>query len=92
MAFCGFNTGEMYKNHFDAGVYVCANCDYPLFPSKAKFKHSSPWPAFTETVHSDSLSRKPETKTAIKVSCGKCSAPLGHEFIGDGPQQGQNRF
>ena len=27
------------------GVYLCSQCGYELFPSKAKFKHSSPWVA-----------------------------------------------
>ena len=25
------------------GTYLCSQCGYELFPSKAKFKHSSPW-------------------------------------------------
>ena len=28
---------------------------------------------------------------ALKVSCGKCGNPLGHEFVGDGPD-GKSRF
>ncbi|KAI6651636.1 Methionine-R-sulfoxide reductase B1 [Oopsacas minuta] len=90
MAFCGFSS-EVYKDHFTTGVYTCSNCNYELFDSKSKFKHSSPWPAFTSTVHADSVSKRSETKTAFKVSCGKCKSPLGHEFVGDGPGGG-SRF
>ena len=25
---------------------------------------------------------------ALKVSCGRCGNPLGHEFVGDGPGGG----
>ena len=28
---------------------------------------------------------------ACQVSCGRCGAPLGHEFLGDGPR-GKSRF
>ena len=90
MAFCGYSS-EIYKDHFKTGVYTCSKCNYELFDSHSKFQHSSPWPAFTSTVHADSLSKHMETKTAYKVSCGKCGNGLGHEFIADGPD-GKSRF
>ncbi|KAF1657507.1 Methionine-R-sulfoxide reductase B1, partial [Aptenodytes patagonicus] len=55
-------------------------------------EHSSPWPAFTETVHEDSVSKRKERPGALKVSCGKCGNGLGHEFLNDGPKRGQSRF
>lgn len=77
-----------------AGVYVCAKCGYELFSSRSKYAHSSPWPAFTETVHADSVAKRPEHNRpeALKVSCGKCGNGLGHEFLNDGPKRGQSRF
>lgn len=81
----------MYKDHFVPGVYTCSKCNYELFSSKQKFDHSSPWPAFKETVHPDSVAKKLESPRAYKVSCGKCGNPLGHEFVGDGPA-GASRF
>ncbi|KAI4877386.1 hypothetical protein NFI96_028955 [Prochilodus magdalenae] len=74
------------------GVYVCSKCGYELFSSKTKYEHSSPWPAFTETVHEDSVSKEEERKGAYKVRCGKCSNGLGHEFVNDGPKRGLSRF
>ena len=50
-----------------AGIYVCSKCEYELFSSTSKFEHSSPWPAFTETVHADSVSKHHESATALKV-------------------------
>ena len=49
------------------GVYVCSSCGHELFNSVSKFKHSSPWPAFTETVHPDSVSKRSEGGNALKV-------------------------
>ena len=28
----------------------------------------------------------------LQVLCGKCNNGLGHEFLGDGPNEGQSRF
>ncbi|OQV12011.1 putative Methionine-R-sulfoxide reductase B1 [Hypsibius exemplaris] len=82
MSFCSFNGGEKYKDHFQPGIYTCSKCGFELFGSHSKYQHSSPWPAFTETVHADSLSKVPETipqskPNALKVSCGRCGQGLG---------------
>ena len=65
------------------GIYVCAKCGHELFSSRAKYEHSSPWPAFTETVHEDSVSKRKERPGALKAlyfgkgveksSCGRMS-------------------
>ncbi|CAL8383207.1 unnamed protein product [Gadus morhua 'NCC'] len=82
----------LMKEHFQPGVYVCSTCSHPLFTSRSKFAHSSPWPAFTETIREDSVTRMMESLTAFKVLCGKCGNGLGHEFVNDGPGQGLSRF
>lgn len=94
MSFCSFFGGEIFQNHFEPGIYVCAKCGYELFSSRSKYAHSSPWPAFTETIHADSVAKRPEHNRpgAIKVSCGRCGNGLGHEFLNDGPKRGQSRF
>lgn len=73
-------------------MYVCSKCGNELFASTKKFEHSSPWPAFTETIRADSVSKYEESRNALKVSCGKCGNGLGHEFLNDGPANGQSRF
>ncbi|XP_057386125.1 methionine-R-sulfoxide reductase B1 isoform X3 [Balaenoptera acutorostrata] len=60
MSFCSFFGGEVFQNHFEPGIYVCAQCGYELFSSRSKYAHSSPWPAFTETIHADSVAKHPE--------------------------------
>ncbi|KAG1967132.1 methionine-R-sulfoxide reductase B1 [Pimephales promelas] len=92
MSFCSFSGGEFYKDHFETGIYVCAECGYELFSSRSKYEHSSPWPAFTETIHENSLSKHEERRGAYKVKCGKCGNGLGHEFVNDGPKRGLSRF
>uniref|UniRef100_H3ATQ1 Methionine sulfoxide reductase B1 n=2 Tax=Latimeria chalumnae TaxID=7897 RepID=H3ATQ1_LATCH len=93
MSFCSFFGGEVYADHFEPGIYVCSKCGYELFSSRSKYQHSSPWPAFTETIHKDSVLKKAEqSHHAYKISCGKCRNGLGHEFLNDGPSMGQSRF
>jgi peptide-methionine (R)-S-oxide reductase len=93
MAFCTWQSQEHFRDHFSPGNYVCAGCGYELFSSHVKYEHHSPWPAFTETIHDDSVSKVPEAGRpgALKVSCGKCGLGLGHEFLKDGPD-GKSRF
>ena len=116
---------------FELPDCVIQNC------SQQKYEHHTPWPAFKNPVHEDSLSKVKfknsvfeesfqkipllhsfylrnitytisinpvvtnlkhnfilwkkkywqvlESEGAYKVSCGKCSNPLGHEFLKDGP-------
>ncbi|KYO30836.1 methionine-R-sulfoxide reductase B1 [Alligator mississippiensis] len=73
MSFCAFRGAERYAGLFDPGIYVCSKCGYELFSSQAKFEHSSPWPAFTKTVHADSVSKYEERPGTLKVSCGNSS-------------------
>ncbi|ETE63141.1 Methionine-R-sulfoxide reductase B1, partial [Ophiophagus hannah] len=48
------------------GIYICSKCGYELFSSQSKFLHSSPWPAFTHPIHSDSVSKYLERPGAFK--------------------------
>ena len=84
---------------FALGIYVCVECDHPLFSSHTKYEHQTPWPAFTKPIRNDSLKKIRESEPqessncyALKVSCGKCGNGLGHEFVGDGPGGKGSRF
>ncbi|MEE6497930.1 hypothetical protein FKM82_002930 [Ascaphus truei] len=68
MSFCSFFGGEVYKDHFKNGVYVCTKCGYELFSSLTKYDHSSPWPAFTETIHKDSVSKSPAENVEMDLA------------------------
>lgn len=55
------------------GIYVCVKCGYELFSSHSKYAHSSPWPAFTETIHANSVAKRPEHNQPKALKVGDCS-------------------
>ena len=42
-------------------------------------------PQLEANIKDNFMLQKLESEGAYKVSCGKCSNPLGHEFLKDGP-------
>uniref|UniRef100_A0A3B3UB32 MsrB domain-containing protein n=1 Tax=Poecilia latipinna TaxID=48699 RepID=A0A3B3UB32_9TELE len=81
MSFCRFGGEEIYKDHFKPGESTGSD---PL--------RSSPWPAFSDTLIEDRVTKMMETLTAFKVLCGKCGSGLGHQFLNDGPENRTSRF
>ena len=82
--------GRLTKNHFEELLYIF---------SSEKYEHHTPWPAFKNSIYPDSLAKELETEpqessdgVALKVTCGKCGNPLGHEFLKDGPGGVGSRF
>jgi methionine-R-sulfoxide reductase len=73
-----------YVNTKDTGIYVCRQCDAPLYDSKDKFESTCGWPSFDQ-----------EIKGAIKkdsyinqyfgqeITCANCGGHLGHVFVGE---------
>ncbi|KAK5885062.1 hypothetical protein CesoFtcFv8_018812 [Champsocephalus esox] len=76
MSYCSFSGGEEYKNHFLPGFYVCSECGHKLFSSMSKFEHSTPWPAFSQTIHEDSVTKHPEAWGPLKVSSAHSHSSL----------------
>lgn len=63
------------------GVYVCAKCGYELFSSCSKYAHSSPWPAFTETIHADSVAKRPDHNQPEALKVGGSSRGEGRRVL-----------
>jgi peptide-methionine (R)-S-oxide reductase len=49
------------------GVYSCSNCEAELFHSSQKYEHQTPWPAFSDPITPDCLSKRQESPGALKV-------------------------
>jgi len=85
-------TGKYVHEKAD-GMYNCAACDSPLFPSNAKFDSGTGWPSFdqalpgaTRVIEDDS-----HGMTRTEVVCANCGSHLGHLF-NDGPTSTGQRY
>jgi peptide-methionine (R)-S-oxide reductase len=76
-------TGE-YDDFFKEGIYVCRQCNNPLFDSKAKFEAGCGWPAFDDCFPG-SLEEVPDADgSRTEIICANCKGHLGHVFKGEG--------
>jgi peptide methionine sulfoxide reductase msrA/msrB len=79
-------SGE-YNDHNQEGIYHCAACGTPLFPSNTKYDHGTGWPSFTDPLEKDNITFHDDFSLAMKrieVRCATCGSHLGHVF-NDGP-------
>ena len=75
-------TGK-YDDFFQDGIYVCRQCNLPLFDSKAKFEAGCGWPSF-DASFKDAVKRIPDKDgNRTEIVCGRCGAHLGHVFEGE---------
>ena len=76
-------SGE-YDEFFQKGMYVCRQCNNPLYSSEAKFKSGCGWPSFDDEVKG-SVKRIPDPDgMRNEIVCAKCGGHLGHVFLGEG--------
>jgi peptide-methionine (R)-S-oxide reductase len=81
-------SGE-YVGEKREGMYHCAVCEAPLFPSTAKFESGTGWPSFTDPAVSSAVTLHEDTSHGMRrteVRCAACGAHLGHVF-NDGPEK-----
>lgn len=75
-------TGE-YNEFKGDGVFVCRQCEAPLYDTTAKFNSGCGWPSFDDDLNGN-VKRVPDADgRRTEIVCSNCDGHLGHVFIGE---------
>ncbi len=74
----------IFESKTDTGVYICKQCNAPLYRSEDKFDAHCGWPAFDDEIQG-AVKRIPDADgRRTEIVCANCGGHLGHVFMNEG--------
>jgi peptide-methionine (R)-S-oxide reductase len=77
-------TGE-YTDLKEDGLYICRQCNAPLYRSEDKFHSGCGWPSFDDEIEG-AIERHEDVSFGmirVEIVCKNCKGHLGHVFHGE---------
>ena len=83
-------TGK-YTDNFDNGLYICRQCNNPLYNSEDKFHSNCGWPSFDDEIEGSVKRIQDADGRRVEIICNNCNGHLGHVFLNEGFTDKQTR-